>query len=340
MLTQLLRLKFVRLIAIENTFFKSFALQNAGQLTPELLRLNYRRYSPYDPTQIVGYQEKGQLYVWFFPSDTVPGVPIPEAHLFFTALKKEKQDAIYLLRRTGKIVVMVVKAAQLQHVYALAQGTEIDELALQEEYGIANTVWMDEAQTAQLWQRSLRRYPPAAILRWARGWLDIRTLLKQAAESLAYPAAAVMIAYVLIDYFSARVIESRYQEKEQQYLTLKKANAPVREQIAIKARQQQKMQQFVEHEFRYPDTLVLLKQLHAIAEASKGEYEMIRIADGRLSLVIVAKADAIELVRALSATGRFDNIQKTQEQAIRNTGYSRIGITATVLESGAADGSN
>lgn len=340
MLTQLLRLNFVRLIKIEDAFFKSFALDSARQLDPALLRLNYRHYSPYDPAEIVGYQDKGRLYVWFFPPDDAPGLPIPEAHVLYTALKKERRDAIYLFRRAGNILVMALKAGLLLHVYAVPESAGISEAVLQEEYGIAETVRMDEAQTAQLLQRGLKRYAPTAVLRWVRGRLDYRTLLKDAAEYLAYPAAAVMIAYVLADYLSASLIESRYQEKEAQYLALKNANAPARERLTQLQQVREKRQQFIDNEFRYPDAMALLKPLHAVAVAAKGEYEMIRFSGSRLSLVIVAQADAIELVRAMSQTGLFDNIQKTSDQAIRNTGYSRIGITAEILAAGAADESD
>jgi len=57
MLKSLLRLNQVRILEVEETFFKPFQLDKSSKLDAELLKLNYQHYSPYLDPELLGYKE-------------------------------------------------------------------------------------------------------------------------------------------------------------------------------------------------------------------------------------------------------------------------------------------
>lgn len=340
MLAQLQRLDLFNVIRIEDAFFKSFRLDKTRRLDPDLLQLNYGHYSPYHDPELLGFQDADRLYVWFFPKSEAPGLRIPVAHVLFQSLKKQYGDAIIFLKQPQGVHVVVIRHNHLQNVFASADLNETQKKLLAEEYGIDESVAFDETASRELLEKSLRHYSPLAVAQWLRSSVKVKPLLRTAADRLAYPAVFLIGCYMLFDAVSTGLLERRLEAKKTEYLAMKTLNDPVRAELSGMRMQNEKMEAFVQNEFGSPDILTMMDPLIAIADKVHGEYERMRFSGGKLELQIIAEADALDFLKAVNQTGYFEDIHKTQEMAIRDTGYNRIGIEADIKRHGEADAAN
>lgn len=274
---------YVTILPIEESFFHQSTYVKKTKLTAQLIKLNYKRFSPFFETEFSYIQKDKELLLWFYtPLKKEKIFTIPEAYILYFNLK-EKYPNNTLKFNNNYIVIEDKKLKSSYTTNNQNKSTNLIEFS-KEEY-----------------KNIYKKYLPLKeLINWHSLELEPKKIIYQTIEKATYPIAFLIFFTISINYFHTKQIEEKYNTLEQEYLELKNKNQIKREKQLKNQNELEKWTKFIKKEIPYTDIPKILDALHKLFSKEKLKIQKVSIVGSTLSLKVVTKQDFVEYLQKLN----------------------------------------
>lgn len=211
-------LGFLKVLPIEESYFKSFVFERKNKLSKEVIVLNYGEFSPYVHYDVVYKQEKAKIGVWFCDISLVHPVTIPESYVLAKVLKKINDSALFHFQGDINKIVILKEGAFVQQLYK-KEFSQYEIMMLQKEYGIRDVCLYTQTDLERFREESLSFITLQDIVAFTNIKLDPKTVGKDIVQKISYPVAltvALLFGVEVVNKFYLQYalsdIEKHYKE--------------------------------------------------------------------------------------------------------------------------------
>ena len=174
----LLSKQFIMFAKVEDSFFLYKKLDKKIKLTPEIIKLNYLKESPYalDESSISSIVSHDNLYLWFHRG--AGSRYLPEALLIYRKLIKKYANVLCIVR--GEIdKVVVVKEGILVSSFSRKSITKSNIFLIQDEYGVKEILVIEKDKYDDFINDAYNFLTPNDLLNILNIQIDFKSLLNR-----------------------------------------------------------------------------------------------------------------------------------------------------------------
>lgn len=310
----------LKVISMQESFFKVSALTKKVKLSPELIQLNYEKLSPVENPTILSYKEENLIYLWFVKKQQLnEKILIPESFLIYKALR-HKQDGIYIFKTFPK-QVYVLKEKRLQAAFVSYETTDSATLNIvKDEYELTNLQIFDGKEHDKVLQRELERLSFSELLAFLQFKIDRDNLQQLFIQKLTYPLVSLLFLYMLVSYLQGYFMQKKVDTLTKEYQTLKTKNSNVKNAIRKHNQEVDKLEQFFATEFEAVEPFQATNDLYKIIlPKDKATVNFFSVTNDTVKIKIKTKDNAIKYLK------RFNDIKYFKDIVIENTFRQRDG---------------
>lgn len=298
----------VSIVPMRESIYKYLRLPKKIKLSRELLQINYAKYSPFVSPQIISYQNRDDLLLWFIKkkSFTQP-ILLPEEFLIYKALQKE-QDTIFIFSTEPKRVY-VIKNHKLVSAFFSYDTNETICKMLKNEYLIERCI----EQSASLYEKykndAVKNISFLELIRFSQLHFSKEQVKNFFIQKLSYPIIAMLILYMGTVYMQTYFMQQHVEQLTKEYNALKMKNKKTKSLIKKHNRNVDDLQKLLNTEFVSRDPFSVLYSMGDIIK--KGEDTTLlalQIQKNRVILKIKSKQSAIKFLKRLNALAIFNNV--------------------------------
>lgn len=313
----------MKIVAFEDTFYYTSILPKNVKFSRELSKLNFGKYSPFSNPHILSYFANENIMIWFYEKNIQAPFVVPEGFFLANELKKQKQDAIYVIN--GDIIkVLVIKDDKLLNAFTI---DELDGQRLQliiNEYQIPNITHIEKNQYANLYKTAFKNLSLKNIYEFRQYDFDIKTISKNLLNQLSYPLSTLIIFAILLNYVHGMLLDKKIEALKTQYLQEKSKNQIIKNEIRAHNAKIRKYKSFTQTELIYPAPSMLLNDIYKIFKSSdKASINNISIGNGKMILKLQTNMNPVIFLNRLSQIKYLHNV-------IIASSYKRRGETAVI----------
>ena len=301
----LLRYDIVKILPFEDAFYYTEKLSKKVNLTKDLLRLNYLKYSPYRTAYILSNIKDENLMLWFYDKEIQAKSIIPESYLLFLELKKQQTNGLFVLK-DNDYKIIVIKDGKLLSVYTLKElDKEMINLSLH-EHQITECIELDYQM---LYKNAIDNITLKEIYDFNQLSLDKKTFFSKLINKTAYPISLLLVFAMGLNYLHGYYIDKQISKERSLYQDIKKKNKTINESIKKHNKNVKLWREFANKELVYPDIMAILKSLGDIPQ--KGEKVFIRdlsISGSIMRLRLRSNMNPVIFLNRLSSIKYFDRV--------------------------------
>lgn len=320
MIQLLLKYDVLKVISMQESFFKVSTLTKKVKLSPELIRLNYEKLSPIVNPTILSYKEESVIYLWFLkqqhPNEKIL---IPESFLIYKALR-DKSDGVFIFKTVPK-QIYVLKQRRLQSAFVSYEATDSTSIDIvKDEYDLTDIQILDEKEHDKVLQRELERLTLPELFAFMQFKMDKENLKKFFVQKLTYPLVSVLFIYMFVSYAQGYFMQKKADILTKEYQTLKAKNADVKSAIRTHNQEVERLEQFFTTEFEPVEPFKASYDLYKIITSQdEATVNFFSVTNGIVKIKIKTNDNAIKYLK------RFNAITYLKDVVIENTFKHRGG---------------
>jgi hypothetical protein len=297
---------FFNIIAIEDTFLRVFDKPQNVRLSKQVIEFNYSHLSPFKNGDILYYQTRDKIYVWYLQNQlrVKNAITIPEGFLLYRFFR-ERRDAVVVLPRNEALNALVISQGELRAQVTL-KGVVDQEAALdllKREYSL------QEMTLIRLEAAARFAVKPADLLAFAHFEFKSTGLIEKLIGLAKGPVIAMLLITAGFTLYNATRLEGIYSEKKSYLEKLKRENAPLQTSLDKVREQNSYWSEFVAKEQAYPDFYQVLTQLGEVLKRHGGYLNSVDYADNRISIWTGLKTSEAAIIKDLLETGLFMEVK-------------------------------
>lgn len=304
----LLKYNLIKIVAFEDTFFHTSVFPKKVKFSKELLRLNFGKYSPFLNPHILSYFADKRAMVWFYKKNIKAPFVIPESFFLANELKKQKQDAIYVIN-DDIIKILVIKDDKLLDAFTIDR---LDKQGLQliiNKHQISDITHIEKNQYEYLYKTALKNLSLKDIYEFRQYDFNIKTISKDLLNQLSYPLSALIVFAILLNFAHGILLDKKIKALKTQYLNEKSKNQTVKNEIRTHNIKIRKWKNFIQTELIYPMPLMLLNDIYKIFKPSdKATIKDISIENGKMTLRLQTNTNPVIFLNRLSKIKYLQNV--------------------------------
>ena len=316
----LLKYDILKVIPMQESFFKVSILTKKIKLSPELIQLNYAKLSPIANPAIISYKEENAIYLWFFKKQELEQkILIPESFLIYKALQK-KHDAIFIFETTPK-QIYILKEKRLQAAFTSYESANAPSISIiQDEYDLTDVEILEKREHDTLLKNQLEKLTLRELFSFVEFTMDKENLKNFFIQKLTYPIVSLLFLYMFVSYAEGYFMQKKADALTQEYQTLKTKNSDAKDAIRKHNREVEKLEQFLTTEFQPVEPLKITHDLYkVITPKDKATVDFFSVTNGIIKIKIKTNDDAIKYLK------RFNAISYLTGVVIDNTFKHRDG---------------
>ena len=294
----------VEIIPVEDTFFVVVEKPPNVWLSKEAIELNYKHLSPFKEGDMIPYQTKEKIFIWFvrYPLASERKLFIPEGYLIFKQLRSYK-EAIGVYHKDGLTAVSVVKNGNLlsQMVFRKEYLHEKTEL-VKKEYSLISPEVI-EITSSQL------RISLKDVLNFANFSFSKEKILEFFIEYLTVPLAFMFFFVTAFNVGLKSYLENLKVEKQIELQSLKKKNKDIKELIYGVQEKSSFWKNFLKNEIKYPNFYLTLNAFLKAVKKNEGYVNYFEMNGNQISAWIGAKTGDTTVVNDLLQTEIFKSVK-------------------------------
>jgi len=294
----------IEIIPVEDTFFVVAEKPPDVWLSKEAIELNYKHLSPFKEGDMISYQTKEKVFIWFvrYPLVSEKKLFIPEGYLIFKRLK-DYREAIGVYRKDELTAVSVVKDGSLlsQMVFRHEYLHEKMEL-LEKEYSLISPEIIEIAP-------SMLKISLKDILNFANFSFEKEKILESFIEYLTVPLVFTFFFVTAFNVGLKKYLENLKVEKQMELQNLKKKNKDVRELVYELQEKSSFWKKFLKNEIKYPDFHFILGGFLKAVKKNKGYVNYFEMNGNQISAWIGVRTGDTTVVNDLLQTGIFKSVK-------------------------------
>ncbi len=316
----LLKYDVLKVIPMQESFFKVSSLTKKVKLSPELIQLNYAKLSPIANPTILSYKEDNVIYLWFVQKQKLhEKILIPESFLIYKALRN-RQKGVFVFETVPK-QIYVLKEKRLQAAFTTYESANTASISIiKDEYDLKDLEVLDVNEHKKLLENELERLTVKELFTFMQFKMDKENLKKFFVQKLTYPIVSLLFIYMIVTYAQGYFMQKKEDALTQEYQTLKTKNSNVKNAIRKHNREVEKLEKFFKTEFEPIDPLKITYDLYKIiTPKDKATVSFFSVTNGIVKIKIKTKDDAIKYLK------RFNAIAYLTDIVIDNTFKQRDG---------------
>ena len=305
----LLKYDVLKVIPMQESFFKASLLTKKVKLSQELIQLNYTKISPIANPTILSYKEESTIYLWFVKKQQLnEQIIIPESFLLYKALQK-RGEGVFVFDTVPK-QVYVLKDKKLQAAFTSYEATDSPSLSIiKDEYDLKNLELLDANKYKKLLENELEKLSLKELFAFTQFKMDKENLKKFFVQKLTYPIVSLLFLYMFVTYVQGYMMQNKEDALTQEYQTLKTKNADVKNAIREHNRKVKKLEQFFKTEFEPVEPLKITYDLHKIVTSKDmATVTFLSVTNGNVKIKIKTNDDAIKYLKRFNAIGYLTNV--------------------------------
>ena len=305
----LLKYDVLKVIPMQESFFKASSLTKKVRLSPELIQLNYEKLSPIADPTILSYKEENVIYLWFVQKQKLnEKILIPESFLIYKALRN-RQKGVFVFETIPK-QLYVLKEKRLQAAFTSYETLNASSAnIIKDEYDIQNLEVFDRKEHDKLLQTELERLTFKELYTFMQLSLNKETLQKFFVQKLTYPIVSLFFVYMFVTYAQGYFMQKKADALTQEYQTLKTKNSDVKNAIRKHNREVEKLENFFKIEFEPVEPLKITDDLYKIiTPKDKATVARFSVTNGFVKIKIKTKDDAIKYLKRFNAIGYLTDV--------------------------------
>ncbi len=299
---------FITILPFEDTFFYTTTLPKKIKFSKELIELNYLKYSPYSSSNIINRVDSQHLMLWYFKERVDSAVIIPESYLLYEELKKNREDAVYIVNDTI-VKIIVIKESKLLSAFTL---DNLDEMVINltmDEFQVFKRVEVDKESYNKLTENSLNELSLKEVFKFNQLSLDRKDLLKVAVDKLSYPLSLLVLLAMLVSYTQTALLKSEIEDLKESYKSKKDENREIKKYVKEHNKEVKKWKEFIKKELRYIGPITILDALYTIFKDDEKAYlTSVFINENRLQIRIQTDINPVEFLNRLNKIDYFSNV--------------------------------
>ncbi len=331
-------MKIYEIVPIQGTYFWKTELPDKVTLSPEMVRANYQRRSPFGTGVLLSVQVKNRLSIWFVrePLAEERRIYIPEGYLVFQAHRTGGSAImvysvgtakVYLVEKAGELV------AQVSFPGPLDAGTEEQTLQL-----LAREHSLSEPQICRI----ERDFTPGVGLSDLRAFWRFDYSAEKALLWLLQASKLPLILFLLTlsayQLSNVNYLEGLIETRGQELLALKQQNSDVKGKIQAVETEVDFWRRFELEVSRRPDFRRLLEAVSSQVAADKGYLTNLIFSGDELKLWIGLTTPAADLVERFVQTGLFAEVKViSSTRSGREAETDIVQIALTLAEPAASE---
>lgn len=314
----LLSKNIVKFSKIEDSFFLYKKLDKKLKLTPEIIRLNYLKESPYklEESSISSVISDNNLYLWFHRNAGIRY--LPEAILVYRQLLK-KHSSIICIIRGKKDKVLMIKEGRLLSSFSKNSIKESDIFLIKDEYLIKDVLIIEEDEYAGFLKKSYKFLTLNDLLNILNIQIDFKSLMNRTIKWIALP---LLISSVLI--IMAMGIYQFYVDSEKEKLQVihsnnKSVTSTIKENIDSNENENIRFNHLI-NEFKFYDKTIAISSIFKVTRDMNMTMHYIKVYDDKVDFVIrTNNQDDIPLyVKTLFTSQYFKDVKNLSSFKLRD----------------------
>ncbi len=316
----LLKHDILKVVPMQESFFKASVFTKKVKLSPELIQLNYAKLSPIADPAIISYKEESVIYLWFFKKHGLnEKILIPESFLIYKALRN-RQDGVFVFETTPK-QIYVLKEKRLQAAFVSYETDDAPSISIiKDEYDLKDLEILPTKEHEKLLQNELERLTFKELFTFMQLKMDKENLKKFFVQKLSYPIVSLLFIYMFVSYAQGYFLQKKADTLTQEYQILKTENSDVKNAIRTHNREVESLEQFLKTEFEPVEPFKIAYDLYKmITPKDKATVDFLSITNGIVKIKIKSNDNAIKYLK------RFNAVSYLTDVVIDNTFKHRDG---------------
>jgi hypothetical protein len=310
LITQLLlQYDILKVIPMQESFFKVSTLTQKVKLSPELVQLNYEKLSPLANPTILSHKEESSIYLWFVKKQQLEEkILIPESFLIYKALQNT-QEGVFIFETVPK-QVYILKEKKLQAAFVSYESADSSSIGIiKDEYDIKNLEIFSKQEHEKMLDNALEKLTLKELLAFAQFKINKENLKKFFVEKLTYPIVSLLLLYMFVSYAQGYFMQKKVDELTQEYQILKTKNSNVKNAIREHNREVEKLEQFFKTEFGAVEPFKATFDLYKIIlPKDEATVSFFSFTNGIIKIKIKTKDNAVKYLKRFNASAYLKDI--------------------------------
>ena len=303
MITTIFFKRFLNIVPVEDTYYKFVEKPEDIFLSEEAIKINYGHLSPFKEFDIVYYQTKNAIFLWFvkykLPTNKIN---IPEGYLIYKYIKENK-EAISVNQKDNIYVLSVIKEKLLlsQIIVKKVEKEKTIEF-LKREYSLKDP---------KIIETPVKNLRPSIIdlYRFSKFTLYPEKTLNRLIEFVSISSLIVVFSIAAFYIFMEKVLQKELEKKQQLLNETKIKTKEIKEKLFTLQEEQQFWKNFIKAELSYPDVYNILVKVGTILKKNQGYINRFEQNENIISMWVGLKGDTAGVVEQLLKTNLFKEVK-------------------------------
>lgn len=323
-------LKFIDILPFEDSFFFKKSFKKKVKLSNELIRLNYKKYSPYKNPFFTSIIEDKNLYIWFYERKFDSKIIIPEAYLFFNFFKEKNQNSFILIEGYNVFFTLIIKNGILVNTYVSNDKNENLIAIEMNNYRIYSYKEIEKKDYIRQRKELIENIEFQELYKWSNFDFDKEKFLPKLINSIAYPLSFFLVFKMGLEIYHMKSIEKKLDKVEAKYTKIKIKTDDIREQINIENNKIEKWKNFVATELPYGDIVSTFVNISKAFKEEKFIFISFSILGSRVKIDMESNEDFIKGLNILSKIKNLKDITIKYNNRNKN----KVAYEATIVSQG------
>ena len=329
----LLSKQFIMFAKVEDSFFLYKKLDKKIKLTPEIIKLNYLKESPYalDESSISSIVSHDNLYLWFHRG--AGSRYLPEALLIYRKLIKKHANVLCIVR--GEIdKVVVVKEGILVSSFSRKSITKSNIFLIQDEYGVKEILVIEKDKYDDFINDAYNFLTPNDLLNILNIQIDFKSLLNRIIRWSAMPLFASSLLTMLAMGGYGYYLNSEKEKLEEFYQNNRTMTLEIKESIDRNEDENIRFNN-LSKEFKYNDKTVAISSIVKVTQEMNLTMHYIKVYENKVDFIVRANEQKVIplYVKNLFHSQYFSDVKNLSTFKLRNNRL-QITMSATLKERG------
>jgi hypothetical protein len=313
---------FIDVVPIEDTFFVELDKPQQIKLTGEIIKLNYKHLSPFNGGDLLFFQTKKRLYIWFikYPLPERKKVFIPEGYLILKRIKNYQQ-AIGIYEKDSLACLFVVKDGDFLSQVTISKSFLKEKIELlKREYSLHSP------QIITVTKDDLKRDVKDIFL-FANFSFRKEEFYNLFLDYLTIPLTIIFVLLTAYNIGLKSYLTNIKEDRQIQLYNLKEQNKDIKKLIYQMREKLNFWQEFASTELKYADFNYMLNCFLKVVKKNQGYVNYFEMNENMISTWVGVKAGDNSIINDLLQTGLFESVKVISSSKDRKRqGYDLLNI--------------
>jgi len=305
----LARIGILSYLPVEKSTFFSLPFPENLKLSKEIVKINYKRYSPFKNSEVLYIVENGFIYLWFYEAkkDSYKPLLIPESYVIYKEFYSQKNVSVYVAHPMQRFYLL--KNGHLK--VAVSPQGDVDALlkVSQAEYGIENIFKLDPSEYGKLYDKAKEKLSAKDYFKFLQFDFSFKESINFIVDRYTYLISFLIILYIGISYAQSYFLEKKSSNLEKELYALKEQNLKIKESIREYNENIEKLNEFSAKELAYPDHADLLFEIYKVfSTKDKARLILFQADTYTLNLWIETEKDIGTYIEKLNRVDKFEQV--------------------------------